>query len=155
MGRSLWCRGHPTSTPRELQAGRPGRGWGRSRRGEGGWLRLPREVARSPSSFDTPPSPQIIAKRLPPNQLISLLLTLFEGLGDTDKNCSRAASVMINCLLKERGHLLQEKVRRGAGPGGRGEARPGASGQQGDVSLRRGGWVSWGSPPPLHCSAEV
>ncbi|XP_015987275.1 maestro heat-like repeat-containing protein family member 1 isoform X9 [Rousettus aegyptiacus] len=53
---------------------------------------------------------QIIAKRLPPNQLISLLLTLFEGLGDTDKNCSRAASVMINCLLKERGHLLQEKV---------------------------------------------
>ncbi|ELK11736.1 HEAT repeat-containing protein 7A [Pteropus alecto] len=53
---------------------------------------------------------QIIAKRLPPNQLISLLLTLFEGLGDSDKNCSRAASVMINCLLKERGHLLQEKV---------------------------------------------
>ncbi|XP_070320399.1 maestro heat-like repeat-containing protein family member 1 isoform X2 [Odocoileus virginianus] len=53
---------------------------------------------------------QIIAKRLPPDQLISLLLTLFEGLGDPDKNCSRAATVMINCLLKERGNMLQEKV---------------------------------------------
>ncbi|XP_043735506.1 maestro heat-like repeat-containing protein family member 1 isoform X4 [Cervus elaphus] len=53
---------------------------------------------------------QIIAKRLPPDQLISLLLTLFEGLGDPDKNCSRAATVMINCLLKERGSMLQEKV---------------------------------------------
>ncbi|XP_036904684.1 maestro heat-like repeat-containing protein family member 1 isoform X3 [Sturnira hondurensis] len=53
---------------------------------------------------------QIIAKRLPPDQLISLLLTLFESLGDPDKNCSRAATVLINCLLKERGSLLQEKV---------------------------------------------
>lgn len=81
---------------------------------------LPRDVAWSPSSSNTPPSPQIIAKRLPPNQLISLLLTLFEGLGDSDKNCSRAASVMINCLLKERGHLLQEKVRCRGGAWGRG-----------------------------------
>ncbi|XP_070238671.1 maestro heat-like repeat-containing protein family member 1 isoform X4 [Bos mutus] len=53
---------------------------------------------------------QLIAKRLPPDQLINLLLTLFESLGDPDKNCSRAASVMINCLLKERGNMLQEKV---------------------------------------------
>ncbi|XP_036137118.1 maestro heat-like repeat-containing protein family member 1 isoform X1 [Molossus molossus] len=53
---------------------------------------------------------QIIAKRLPPDQLISLLLTLFESLGDPDKNCSRAATVMINCLLKERGNMLLEKV---------------------------------------------
>ncbi|XP_077872592.1 maestro heat-like repeat-containing protein family member 1 isoform X9 [Ictidomys tridecemlineatus] len=53
---------------------------------------------------------QIIAKRLPPDQLISLLLTMFEGLGDPDKNCSRAATVMINCLLKERGPALLEKV---------------------------------------------
>ncbi|KAM5211025.1 maestro heat-like repeat-containing protein family member 1 isoform 13-T22 [Hipposideros larvatus] len=53
---------------------------------------------------------QIIAKRLPPDQLISLLLTLFESLGDPDKNCSRAASVIISCLLKERGNLLLEKV---------------------------------------------
>lgn len=63
----------------------------------------------------------MIAKRLPPDQLISLLLTLFEGLGDPDKDCSRAATVMINCLLKERGHLLLEKVGRGgAGRGWRG-----------------------------------
>ncbi|XP_034524674.1 maestro heat-like repeat-containing protein family member 1 isoform X9 [Ailuropoda melanoleuca] len=53
---------------------------------------------------------EIIAKRLPPEQLISLLLTMFEGLGDPDKNCSRAATVMINCLLKERGNVLLEKV---------------------------------------------
>ncbi|XP_022357822.1 maestro heat-like repeat-containing protein family member 1 isoform X6 [Enhydra lutris kenyoni] len=53
---------------------------------------------------------QIIAKRLPPEQLISLLLTMFEGLGDPDKNCSRAATIMINCLLKERGNVLLEKV---------------------------------------------
>ncbi|XP_070078665.1 maestro heat-like repeat-containing protein family member 1 isoform X6 [Equus caballus] len=53
---------------------------------------------------------QIIGKRLPPDQLISLLLTMFEGLGDPDKNCSRAATVMINSLLKERGNMLLEKV---------------------------------------------
>uniref|UniRef100_A0A8C6W8Z7 Maestro heat-like repeat family member 1 n=1 Tax=Nannospalax galili TaxID=1026970 RepID=A0A8C6W8Z7_NANGA len=53
---------------------------------------------------------QVIAKRLPPDQLISLLLTMFEGLADPDKNCSRAATVMINCLLKERGSVLLEKV---------------------------------------------
>ncbi|XP_057592671.1 maestro heat-like repeat-containing protein family member 1 isoform X4 [Hippopotamus amphibius kiboko] len=53
---------------------------------------------------------QVIAKRLPPDQLISLLLTLFEGLGDPDKSCSRAATVLINCLLKERGNVLLEKV---------------------------------------------
>ncbi|XP_006879292.1 PREDICTED: maestro heat-like repeat-containing protein family member 1 [Elephantulus edwardii] len=53
---------------------------------------------------------QVIGKRLPPDQLISLLLTMFEGLGDVDKNCSRAATVMINCLLKERGTMLLEKV---------------------------------------------
>uniref|UniRef100_G3TQT6 Maestro heat like repeat family member 1 n=2 Tax=Loxodonta africana TaxID=9785 RepID=G3TQT6_LOXAF len=53
---------------------------------------------------------QIIGKRLPPDQLISLLLTIFEALGDPDKNCSHAATVMINCLLKERGGVLLEKV---------------------------------------------
>ncbi|XP_029779511.1 maestro heat-like repeat-containing protein family member 1 isoform X3 [Suricata suricatta] len=53
---------------------------------------------------------QIIAKRLPPEQLLSLLLTLLESLGDSDKNCSRAATVMVNCLLRERGSMLQEKV---------------------------------------------
>ncbi|KAH0518889.1 Maestro heat-like repeat-containing protein family member 1 [Microtus ochrogaster] len=53
---------------------------------------------------------QVIAKCLPSDQLISLLLTMFESLGDPDKNCSRASTVMINCLLKERGTVLLEKV---------------------------------------------
>ncbi|XP_045417179.1 maestro heat-like repeat-containing protein family member 1 isoform X3 [Lemur catta] len=53
---------------------------------------------------------QVIAKRLPADQLISLLLTMFESLGDPDKNCSQAASVMVNCLLQERGSALLEKV---------------------------------------------
>ncbi|XP_075815764.1 maestro heat-like repeat-containing protein family member 1 isoform X3 [Microtus pennsylvanicus] len=53
---------------------------------------------------------KVIAKRLPSDQLISLLLTMFESLGDPDKNCSRASTVMINCLLKERGTVLLEKV---------------------------------------------
>ncbi|XP_038244380.1 maestro heat-like repeat-containing protein family member 1 isoform X4 [Dermochelys coriacea] len=52
----------------------------------------------------------VIGKRLPPDQLMSLLLTMFEGLADPDQNCSRAAAVMINALLKERGGVLLEKV---------------------------------------------
>ncbi|XP_038615875.1 maestro heat-like repeat-containing protein family member 1 isoform X1 [Tachyglossus aculeatus] len=52
----------------------------------------------------------VIGKRLPPDQLVSLLFVMFEALGDVDKNCSRAATVMINCLLKERGSGLLEKV---------------------------------------------
>ncbi|OPJ77590.1 maestro heat-like repeat-containing protein family member 1 isoform A [Patagioenas fasciata monilis] len=53
----------------------------------------------------------VIGKRIPPEQLMSLLLAMFEGLADPDKNCSRAATVMINSLLKERGAVLQEKVK--------------------------------------------
>ncbi|XP_061296895.1 LOW QUALITY PROTEIN: maestro heat-like repeat-containing protein family member 1, partial [Pezoporus flaviventris] len=52
----------------------------------------------------------VVGKRIPPEQLLSLLLALFEGLGDPDRNCSRAATVIINSLLKERGAVLQEKV---------------------------------------------
>ncbi|NXA57418.1 MROH1 protein, partial [Nothocercus julius] len=52
----------------------------------------------------------VIGKRVPPEQLMSLLLAMFDGLADPDKNCSRAATVMINSLLKERGGVLQEKV---------------------------------------------
>uniref|UniRef100_A0A8C3SH24 Maestro heat like repeat family member 1 n=1 Tax=Chelydra serpentina TaxID=8475 RepID=A0A8C3SH24_CHESE len=51
-----------------------------------------------------------IAMRLPPDQLMSLLLMMFEGLADPDQNCSRAAAVMINALLKERGGVLLDKV---------------------------------------------
>ncbi|XP_053100905.1 maestro heat-like repeat-containing protein family member 1 isoform X2 [Hemicordylus capensis] len=53
---------------------------------------------------------KVIAKRLPPDQLLSLLLAMLEGLADPDSNCSRAAAVMINSLLKERGGVLLEKV---------------------------------------------
>uniref|UniRef100_A0A670IXW9 Maestro heat like repeat family member 1 n=1 Tax=Podarcis muralis TaxID=64176 RepID=A0A670IXW9_PODMU len=53
---------------------------------------------------------QVIAKRLPPDQLLSLLLSMLEGLADPDKNCSRAATVVVNSLLKERGAVLLEKV---------------------------------------------
>nr|XP_033790369.1 maestro heat-like repeat-containing protein family member 1 isoform X2 [Geotrypetes seraphini] len=52
----------------------------------------------------------IISKRLPPDQLISLLFITLDGLSDPDSNCSRAASVMVNCLLKDRGTVLLEKV---------------------------------------------
>uniref|UniRef100_A0A8C3SIU8 Maestro heat like repeat family member 1 n=1 Tax=Chelydra serpentina TaxID=8475 RepID=A0A8C3SIU8_CHESE len=52
----------------------------------------------------------VIGKRLPPDQLMSLLLMMFEGLADPDQNCSRAAAVMINALLKERGGVLLDKV---------------------------------------------
>ncbi|KAJ7428458.1 hypothetical protein BTVI_00540 [Pitangus sulphuratus] len=55
----------------------------------------------------------VVGKRIPPEQLMSLLLSLFEGLGDPDRNCSRAATVIINCLLKERGGVLQDKVKAG------------------------------------------
>ncbi|XP_069811758.1 maestro heat-like repeat-containing protein family member 1, partial [Dendropsophus ebraccatus] len=52
----------------------------------------------------------IIGRRLPPEQLISLLFVTFEGLSDPDSNCSRAATVMINSLLKDRGTILLSKV---------------------------------------------
>lgn len=35
---------------------------------------------------------------------------MLEGLADPDRNCSRAATVMINSLLKERGAVLLEKA---------------------------------------------
>ncbi|XP_063306959.1 maestro heat-like repeat-containing protein family member 1 [Pelobates fuscus] len=52
----------------------------------------------------------IIGKRLPPEQITSLLFITFEGLSDPDTNCSRAATVMVNSLLKERGSILLSKV---------------------------------------------
>ncbi|XP_072269283.1 maestro heat-like repeat-containing protein family member 1 [Pyxicephalus adspersus] len=52
----------------------------------------------------------IIGKRLPPEQLTSLLFITFESLSDPDTNCSRAATVMINSLLKDRGSILLSKV---------------------------------------------
>ncbi|KAM3929337.1 maestro heat-like repeat-containing protein family member 1 isoform 2-T4 [Leptodactylus fuscus] len=52
----------------------------------------------------------IIGRRLAPEQLIGLIFIIFEGLSDPDTNCSRAATVMINSLLKDRGTILLPKV---------------------------------------------
>uniref|UniRef100_A0A674EIK7 Maestro heat like repeat family member 1 n=1 Tax=Salmo trutta TaxID=8032 RepID=A0A674EIK7_SALTR len=46
---------------------------------------------------------KIISKRLPQQQLNTLIFMLFEGLVDSQSNCSRASSVLLNTLLKHRG----------------------------------------------------
>uniref|UniRef100_A0A6Q2XHU5 Maestro heat-like repeat family member 1 n=1 Tax=Esox lucius TaxID=8010 RepID=A0A6Q2XHU5_ESOLU len=48
---------------------------------------------------------KIISKRLPQQQLNTLIFMLFEGLVDPQSNCSRASSVVLNTLLKNRGML--------------------------------------------------
>uniref|UniRef100_A0A4W5KHG1 Maestro heat-like repeat family member 1 n=1 Tax=Hucho hucho TaxID=62062 RepID=A0A4W5KHG1_9TELE len=52
----------------------------------------------------------IISKRLPQQQLNTLIFMLFEGLVDSQSNCSRASSVLLNTLLKSRGAGLQDLV---------------------------------------------
>uniref|UniRef100_A0AAR2JL30 Maestro heat-like repeat family member 1 n=1 Tax=Pygocentrus nattereri TaxID=42514 RepID=A0AAR2JL30_PYGNA len=52
----------------------------------------------------------IISKRLPQQQLNTLIFMLFEGLVDYQSNCSRASSVILNTLLKNRGAGLQDLV---------------------------------------------
>uniref|UniRef100_A0A6Q2YD75 Maestro heat-like repeat family member 1 n=1 Tax=Esox lucius TaxID=8010 RepID=A0A6Q2YD75_ESOLU len=52
----------------------------------------------------------IISKRLPQQQLNTLIFMLFEGLVDPQSNCSRASSVVLNTLLKNRGAGLQDLV---------------------------------------------
>eukprot|EP00063_Salmo_salar_P029281 XP_014004116.1 PREDICTED: maestro heat-like repeat-containing protein family member 1 [Salmo salar] len=53
---------------------------------------------------------KIISKRLPQQQLNTLIFMLFEGLVDSQSNCSRASSVLLNTLLKHRGAGLQDLV---------------------------------------------
>lgn len=53
---------------------------------------------------------QVISKRLPQQQLTTLVFMLFEGLVDSQTNCCRASSVILNTLLKNRGAGLQELV---------------------------------------------
>uniref|UniRef100_A0A8K9XYZ4 Maestro heat-like repeat family member 1 n=1 Tax=Oncorhynchus mykiss TaxID=8022 RepID=A0A8K9XYZ4_ONCMY len=48
---------------------------------------------------------KIISKRLPQQQLNTLIFMLIEGLVDSQSNCSRASSVLLNTLLKNRGML--------------------------------------------------
>ncbi|XP_006635903.2 maestro heat-like repeat-containing protein family member 1 isoform X1 [Lepisosteus oculatus] len=53
---------------------------------------------------------KIISKRLPQQQLNTLIFMLFEGLVDLQPNCSRASSVVLNTILKTRGAGLQDLV---------------------------------------------
>ncbi|XP_066571905.1 maestro heat-like repeat-containing protein family member 1 isoform X2 [Amia ocellicauda] len=53
---------------------------------------------------------KIISKRLPQQQLNTLIFMLFEGLVDSQSNCSRASSVVLNTILKTRGAGLQDLV---------------------------------------------
>ncbi|KAK1795222.1 hypothetical protein P4O66_010397, partial [Electrophorus voltai] len=53
---------------------------------------------------------KIISKRLPQQQLNTLIFMLFEGLVDSQSNCSRASSVILNTLLRNRGAGLQDLV---------------------------------------------
>uniref|UniRef100_A0A8C5DAF3 Maestro heat-like repeat family member 1 n=1 Tax=Gouania willdenowi TaxID=441366 RepID=A0A8C5DAF3_GOUWI len=51
-----------------------------------------------------------MTKRLPQQQMTTLVFMLFEGLVDSQTNCCRASSVILNTLLKSRGAGLQDKV---------------------------------------------
>ncbi|CAL8337909.1 unnamed protein product [Gadus morhua 'NCC'] len=53
---------------------------------------------------------KVISKRLPQQQLSTLVFMLFEGLVDSQTNCCRASSVILNTLLKNRGAGLQDLV---------------------------------------------
>ncbi|XP_041649053.1 maestro heat-like repeat-containing protein family member 1 [Cheilinus undulatus] len=53
---------------------------------------------------------KVMSKRLPHEQLSTLVFMLFEGLVDSQANCCRASSVILNTLLKNRGGGLQEQV---------------------------------------------
>ncbi|XP_039973660.1 maestro heat-like repeat-containing protein family member 1 isoform X1 [Xiphias gladius] len=53
---------------------------------------------------------KVMSKRLPQQQLTTLVFMLFEGLVDSQTNCCRASAVILNTLLKNRGGGLQELV---------------------------------------------
>ncbi|KAJ3597626.1 hypothetical protein NHX12_001144, partial [Muraenolepis orangiensis] len=53
---------------------------------------------------------KVMSKRLPQQQLSTLVFMLLEGLVDSQANCCRASSVILNTLLKNRGAGLQELV---------------------------------------------
>ncbi|KAM9852658.1 maestro heat-like repeat-containing protein family member 1 [Aulostomus maculatus] len=53
---------------------------------------------------------KVMSKRLPQQQLTTLVFMLFEGLADSQANCCRASTVILNTLLKNRGGGLQELV---------------------------------------------
>uniref|UniRef100_A0A674P4S4 Maestro heat-like repeat family member 1 n=1 Tax=Takifugu rubripes TaxID=31033 RepID=A0A674P4S4_TAKRU len=51
---------------------------------------------------------KVMSKRLPQQELTTLVFMLFEGLIDSQTNCCRASSVILNTMLKSRGGGLQE-----------------------------------------------
>ncbi|KAM9310205.1 maestro heat-like repeat-containing protein family member 1 isoform 2-T2 [Pholidichthys leucotaenia] len=53
---------------------------------------------------------KVMSKRLPQQQLTTLVFMLFEGLVDSQTNCCRSSSVILNTLLKNRGGGLQDLV---------------------------------------------
>ncbi|KAM4568168.1 maestro heat-like repeat-containing protein family member 1 isoform 1-T2 [Fundulus diaphanus] len=53
---------------------------------------------------------KVMSKRLPQQQLTTLVFMLFEGLVDSQTNCCRASSVILNTMLKNRGAGLQDLV---------------------------------------------
>ncbi|XP_008321450.1 maestro heat-like repeat-containing protein family member 1 [Cynoglossus semilaevis] len=53
---------------------------------------------------------KVMSKRLPQQQLTTLVFMLFEGLIDSQTNCCRSSSVILNTMLKSRGAGLQELV---------------------------------------------
>uniref|UniRef100_A0A3P9LCQ6 Maestro heat-like repeat family member 1 n=1 Tax=Oryzias latipes TaxID=8090 RepID=A0A3P9LCQ6_ORYLA len=55
---------------------------------------------------------KVMSKRLPQQQLTTLVFMLFEGLVDSQTNCCRASSVILNTLLKNRGGGLQDLVKK-------------------------------------------
>uniref|UniRef100_A0A674H6N0 Maestro heat like repeat family member 1 n=1 Tax=Taeniopygia guttata TaxID=59729 RepID=A0A674H6N0_TAEGU len=54
--------------------------------------------------------PQILGRRIPPEQLPGLLLALLEAWTDPERNCGRAAAAIGNALIRERGEILHEQV---------------------------------------------
>lgn len=54
-----------------------------------------------------------MSKRLPQQQLTTLVFMMFEGLVDSQTNCCRASTVILNTLLKNRGGGLQDMVTHG------------------------------------------
>ncbi|XP_064594140.1 maestro heat-like repeat-containing protein family member 1, partial [Zonotrichia leucophrys gambelii] len=52
----------------------------------------------------------VVGRRIPPEQLLGLLLALLESWDDPERDCARAAAAIGNALIRERGAILQEKV---------------------------------------------
>ncbi|XP_071276135.1 maestro heat-like repeat-containing protein family member 1, partial [Agelaius tricolor] len=52
----------------------------------------------------------VLGRRIPPEQLLGLLLALLESWDDPEPDCARGAAAIGNALIRERGAILQDKV---------------------------------------------